>query len=437
MFDGNPEHHHTEHAAADSDSDLVAEYPRIGDPDRVYRVEALLDAAAGLEQQIRSLQAKQTRLLARFAVERPADRGPGPSEFAADEIALALRWSRGVASRQLRLSISLTEHLPGTLQAWGRGEVDVRGVEKLADLTYPLTADLTRQVEEAVLPDAPEQDANELARATRKVIARLDPDGAEDRHAVRKRERKVKYFPLDDGMAGLYAELAAADALAIYRKIDDLAHQAKTPGDARITDERRADVLTDLLLRPGNPRNHNGGGRGGGKALIQVTIAATTLMGLDEQAGELAGYGPITASVARMLAADAIWKRLITDPTSGQLLDYGRTTYRPPAGLADFVKARDHHCVFPGCARPADACEIDHRIPHPQGATSEENCECLCQHHHRAKHEGGWTLERCDCDFTWTSPTGRKYTRKIEPIAEPQPPPPPTRQPADDEPPPF
>src|SRR6266511_96609 len=72
-------------------------------------------------------------------------------------------------------------------------------------------------------------------------------------------------------------------------------------------------------------------------------MPATMLMGLTEHGAELAGYGPIPAQVARELAADGTWRRLLTDPVSGHLLDYGRTTYRPPAALADFIRARDHH----------------------------------------------------------------------------------------------
>jgi len=82
-------------------------------------------------------------------------------------------------------------------------------------------------------------------------------------------------------------------------------------------------------------------------------MPATMLMGLDEQAGVLAGYGPIPAQAARELAGDATWRRLLTDPLSGQLLDLGRTTYRPSAALAEFVRARDHRCLFPGVRHEA------------------------------------------------------------------------------------
>src|ERR1051325_9069076 len=86
-----------------------------------------------------------------------------------------------------------------------------------------------------------------------------------------------------------------------------------------------------------------------GKPLVQVVVPFDTLTGAAEHPAELVGYGSIPAPLAREIAADSVWRRLITDPLSGALLDHGRTTYRPPAALADFVRARDGHCRHPLC----------------------------------------------------------------------------------------
>ncbi|OLT06007.1 hypothetical protein BJF90_19170 [Pseudonocardia sp. CNS-004] len=136
----------------------------------------------------------------------------------------------------------------------------------------------------------------------------------------------------------------------------------------------------------------------------------TTLLGLDEQACELAGHGPIPAELAREIAADATLKRLIYDPASGALLDHGRTTYRPPAALADFVRARDVHCRGPICGSRAIDSELDHVIPYPTGPTSAENLMSGCGHDHHAKHAPGWHVRaRPDGRIEWTTPTGHRY----------------------------
>jgi hypothetical protein len=94
---------------------------------------------------------------------------------------------------------------------------------------------------------------------------------------------------------------------------------------------------------------------------IQVSVALSTLLGVDEQPGEIDGYGPIPAELARRLAADpsGTWRRLVTDDL-GHLIDYGRTTYEPPADLAQFVIARDRTCRAPGCERPAAKSDLHH-----------------------------------------------------------------------------
>jgi hypothetical protein len=63
-------------------------------------------------------------------------------------------------------------------------------------------------------------------------------------------------------MAGLWALLPAEDAVAVYRRVDDLAHVAGTPGDERTVDQRRADVFTDLLLGRANPHTDPDAGSG-------------------------------------------------------------------------------------------------------------------------------------------------------------------------------
>jgi hypothetical protein len=143
-----------------------------------------------------------------------------------------------------------------------------------------------------------------------------------------------------------------------------------------------------------------------------------------EHTAVLAGYGTITAGQARELAArdGATWHRILTDPASGIVLDYGRTTYAPPAGLADFVRARDPNCIFPGCNVPSNRCDLDHRIPWPKGPTSADNLAPLCRRHHQLKHDGEWRVhKRPDGYYVWTSPAEIEYLNRPEPITEPEP----------------
>ncbi|WP_024793542.1 HNH endonuclease signature motif containing protein [Tomitella biformata] len=91
----------------------------------------------------------------------------------------------------------------------------------------------------------------------------------------------------------------------------------------------------------------------------------------------------------------------------------GALTYRPTAAQKALVRARDGHCRFPACTRPAKRCEIDHRVPFNQnrpragGWTIESNLQCLCKHHHQLKTARTWTVVGlAGSALIWTSITG-------------------------------
>jgi hypothetical protein len=154
---------------------------------------------------------------------------------------------------------------------------------------------------------------------------------------------------------------------------------------------------------------------------IHVTVAMSTLLGLDEEPADLAGFGPVSAETARALAAGGVWRRLVTDPLSGAVLDLGRTRYRPTAAISDHVRARDRTCVQPACSAPAASCDLDHtrefharrgRDPddEPLGTTSADNLGPLCHRDHLVKTEGGFRLrQRAPGEFVWVTPTGHVY----------------------------
>jgi len=169
---------------------------------------------------------------------------------------------------------------------------------------------------------------------------------------------------------------------------------------------------------PGASRCAAGTGSGigaiAGQIRIDVTVSLATLLGLDEDPGQLAGYGAVTAQTARRLAANGTWRRLVTDPQTGTVLDVGKTRYRPPEDLAEIIRARDPYCVSPICNAAARHCDLDHRVPfNPDGtggATSTENISPACRRDHLLKTHAGWTYDRADNGtITWTTPTGHTY----------------------------
>ena len=378
-------------------------------------------------------QAAAIMELSRRSQMQPTENGRrvesmSPLRVTATEVAarLALTPSEG-EGLAARARVWCTE-LPATWAALCAGRIDVRKAEVIADALRGHTLDLARQVEAEVLELAEQMTAPRLRRAIIRALHRLDPETMAGKAQNAKDNRYVRFTPAKDGMAWLEAYLPADDAAALQTAVDAAAAAMKRadPGDGRTLAQRRADALAQLgwlALATGRL-----GGCVCGQSLdgqhrrpvsVQVTVPIGLLLGLDDtHPAELAGYGPIPAEVARRLAAHGTWRRLLTDPASGTLLDYGRTRYDPPPDLVEHVHARDQRCRWPGCDKPAPACDTDHTIPYPDGPTAAGNLGPFCEPHHIGKHHSRWKASQPSPGrFEWTSPTGHTYTVTPEPLA--------------------
>jgi len=450
-----------EPSAADIAEYLSWSTDHIPDPDDA--APDALSTAMSLHRLSAAAEAQEMEALAAFARETmrtgPGDRGfrgTAISEYVIDEVSCAFSITRRAAELRVALALRLTESLPATLSAWKAGDLDASKVAIIANRTVVLRREQAGLVEDHVLAHAVGKTTGQWRRIVDRAVIAVDPDGANARHEKARQERSVQHVPGPDGMGTIKATLSAEDAVLVYATLSLIARSFPTT-DPRTMDQRRADTLVDLITgrvaaptSETSPAQGNGGadaeciggrGYGGssghtgdpdsdtdrsdaeagnaptqsarrpGKPLINLIITAGTVLGLDNQPAELSGYGPIPADLARRIAADGTWRRILTDPVSGTILDYGRTTNRPPAALADYVRARDRVCRFPTCQRPAAQCGIDHKKPYPQGETNPDNLWTLCRRHRRLKdHHTGWTVTGNPNEkVTWTSPTGRRY----------------------------
>jgi hypothetical protein len=100
---------------------------------------------------------------------------------------------------------------------------------------------------------------------------------------------------------------------------------------------------------------------------------------------------------------------MVAAPAAPRGLSY--RDYRPPTRLRRFLAARDRTCVFPGCGRPARNTDKDHRRPWPNGPTSADNLDCLCRHHHRAKHAVFTVLREPDGSYLRITRGGWEFRR--------------------------
>ncbi|MDQ0665010.1 hypothetical protein QFZ35_003508 [Arthrobacter ulcerisalmonis] len=150
------------------------------------------------------------------------------------------------------------------------------------------------------------------------------------------------------------------------------------------------------------------------RADVLVTVPVFALLGLTDEPAMLDGLGPIPASMARSLVADGAdsFYRVLVDPRDGAPLEIGRTRYRLPETIKQWIRMRDGKCTFPGCNNHSPDNDTDHLTAWEHGGTTgTSNLGQLCPKHHRLKHARPWkpTPGTKNEPPGWTSPTGRHY----------------------------
>lgn len=426
------------------------------------------------------------------------------ARIAAAEVGAVLHLAPITARGRVAEALTFVDDLPVTMNAWRDGRIDRVRAAIVAERTAVLDTAGIGAVEERILGPAAEQPAGmltpgRLRAAVDRAVIEADPAAADRRAEQARSGRKVQVFSLDDDMARFAADLPAPIALLAKEVLDTAAKNlTRSCRVGRTLDQTRADLFGDIVVslarnghvdlragtssagHPSAGRNtrcestsvtDDRGPRDGASfnadeadatesslvvwkplgTSVSVTIAASTLAGLDDVPGQLAGHGWITADLARALAVSArsaravISRRTRCGPDQGDCssggtpepeasgqrpleqqalaedrqchqncaedlsphsrwcgteLDYGRSVYRPPAALRELVMHRDRTCRFPGCQAPSQRCDLDHRQPFGEtkdggGATCACNLDALCRFHHRVKTFTEWSAFAC------------------------------------------
>jgi hypothetical protein len=346
--------------------------------------------------------------------DSPVERDGFEVEYVEAEIAAALTLTRSAARKLLARALSLQGLLSRVAEAFAAGLVDSAKTRVFDQTLGHLPADTVDTVLDQILDEAEGLTTGQLqARMTRLVLA-ADPDGAASAFEEGVADRGVVTYPNPDLSGSLLIHNANPKDIAAARShIENLARSLKTSSEPRTLEQLRADVALDLLQgKCVHQVESNKTGR------TNLMVPLTTLAGLSDTPGELEGYGPVIAEIARKTAAENIdgeWTFTVTD--QGQPVATGTLSRRPTASQRRHLQALYPTCVFPGCRQPAHDCDLDHRKPFSQGGpTHNDNLGPLCRHHHMVRHHAPWQLLKlANGDHQWTSPLGHTYTRKRAP----------------------
>jgi hypothetical protein len=388
---------------------------------------------------------------------------PLVAEFCVAELGTTLGITTTAAKKLIGHALELRHRLPRLWAQVHAGQVPAWRARAVADTTIHTTPALTREaagfVDAHVAAVAGRIGSAQLDRLVDETIRRYDlatADPASDPEdgylAVDPRHVTVD---TDDvhyaGTLRIEAEVDIADALDLDRA---LAHHAATQaalGSLLPLDARRAKALgelartqTALELLTGGPGTDRASGPDPDTrrqdrvspdpdeqmlpAARQVVIHAHFDASFS---GDTTVFGPTgrMENGQRLVLLEQIQSWCAdtrTEVTIKPVIDLNTEltaqVYKVPADIREQIILRDRTCVFPGCARPARRCDVDHIIAYdhdaevegrPQpGPTTTSNLACLCRFHHRLKTHSAWRYRMAEPGiFEWTSPHGHRYRR--------------------------
>jgi hypothetical protein len=326
----------------------------------------------------------------RRKAEVVAGADPHLAEHVGDELAASLTLTTRSADALLDIACGLAR-LPLTRAALATGQIDRAKALVVTDGVSGLGDAHAAAVESAVIGRAPGQTSGQLRAATQRAVLTVDPTAAERRREEARKDARVEVWDERSGTAALAGrDLPPADVLVADKRIDALARHLKAAGRKETLSELRAQVYLALLLGqpiamftrgepPGpattgagsrNDRDGNvvprpdGSGSGafpgwpaapepaapepaalepvlagsGPTGSVNLTMPLATWLGGSSEPGEAAGFGPLPADDARVLAGliarqpGARWCLTLTGP-DGRAVAHGCARAGPlPAG---------------------------------------------------------------------------------------------------------
>jgi len=344
--------------------------------------------------------------------EYPDSRYLEATELAAAEIRSALHLTRRAADTELAFALDLCQRLPAVYGMLSSGTIDVRRAKTIDRGTSHLPIAIAQNVVGRIAEAAPRLTTGELAARITTLCIEADPDHAATVYKQAVADRRIIAEPTVDGTADLVGLNLPPDRVAAAtRRINEIARSLRGSGETRTMDQLRADVYLDLL----QGRRHRT--RSGG--VVNMTVDLDTLVGLTEHPGELNGFTPIIADIARQIALDqpdAEWRYTVIDTETNQTLATGMTRRRPTTTQRRRIESRIRTCVYPGCRMPSSDADLDHTTAYSEGGpTDDSNLAPLCRRDHCLKHNGWAYTIRENGEFEWTSPLGHTYVTQRGP----------------------
>ena len=231
---------------------------------------------------------------------------------------------------------------------------------------------------------------------TKRVLHAISAELVAAEQRYQAEERWLRFTDAEDGSVTISGRLDSIGAATVRAALEPLS-RCMGEGDNCCYERRYADGLVEMsmmvldsgrLPHVATQRPH-----------LQVTTTLETLCGKPgAPAAEMEYSEPISSKTVQRIACDSSISRVIFGPGS-VVLDAGRARRVVSSATRRALNARDRHCQWPGCERPAGWSAAHHLVHWTEGGLTDlANLVLLCHRHHWAVHEGGWKLARSTDD---------------------------------------
>jgi hypothetical protein len=288
-------------------------------------------------------------------------------------------------------SVAVGDHLADltrSVEAVESGEIGYAHLALMARTADSLQGSATAAPfeETELLEKAREYSVGRLWHFCHHLRHALDPEGftAEQKRATE--ERSLKLSQCEDGTLLLEGWLDSVGGAAVRSALEPLA-QPRGDHDERNRERRYADAMVEVFSHTQDA------GSLPQRPHLQVTASLETLQGLaGSPAGDMEYSLPVSAETVQRLACDGTITRVVLSPES-VVIDVGRARRVVAGPTRRALAARDGHCRWPRCDRPASWSDAHHVIHWSKGGETDlSNMVLLCHRHHWMAHEGGWQL---------------------------------------------
>jgi hypothetical protein len=291
--------------------------------------------------------------------------------------------SGGAAAERVETARQLG-NLPRTEEALARGEIGYQHAVAMAKAAEHVGAAAVRKSEGRLLEAAHTMDPGQFITVAKTFEHQVDAGAALDET---NRAHQRRYLTIGDpvnGLARIEGQLVAEAVATIRTAIEP--YLKPQLGDDRSAGQRAHDALVQALLMQAGT-NRGAGASTNGAAPRPLLIIKTTVDTLADSA------------ISRMVGLSEL------------AYETTRAARTIPPATRRALRARDGHCVFPGCDRPPPWCDAHHLIFWADGGpTKLDNLGLVCGAHHRKVHEEGWSLQRRDGRWVATAPPLRLLT---------------------------